>query len=381
MKALVLDPENNTAQVKDVHRPEPGPDEILVKVEAIALNPVDATYTYHPLGQAGRIVGSDFCGTGVTPAAGLAPGQRVAGFLQGACSVNDRPGAFAEYLVCPADLVWKVPDSVSAEQAAAVNLCGLTAAQAIFYRLGLPAPFTWESSDGERRQPGNTPTADEPLTFFIYGASTSVGMYAAQLVRHSALASGRPLKLIGAASKARFDMLRAEPYLYDALVDYHDREWPEQVRELAGGGGVQFAYDCISEGATVKQTSTTLREGGSMAIVRSRAAGAWQGEDMPVEPIYGAVWEGLGADIQYMKFWVYTSPEKRAFAAAFYRWLSEGGELRAAPVRVMPGGLENVVNDGFALLGAGGVSDRQQRRTEEWMKPVSAEKLVYRLTQ
>lgn len=250
MKALVLGPENKTARVEDVQRPEPGPNEVLVKVEAIALNPVDATFTYHPLGKPGRVVGSDFCGMVVTPAAGLAAGQRVAGFLQGACSVNDRPGAFAEYLVCPADLFWKVPDTVSAEEAAAVNLCGLTAAQGIFYRFGLPAPFAWESSDKERVAPDNMPAAGDPLTFFIYGASTSVGLYAAQLVRHSAVASGRPLKLIGAASKARFEMLRAEPYLYDGLVDYHDADRPEQVRQLAGGGGVgvHFAYDTISRG-------------------------------------------------------------------------------------------------------------------------------------
>jgi hypothetical protein len=45
----------------------------------------------------------------------------------------------------------------------------------------------------------------------------------------------------------------------------------------------------------------------------------------------------------------------------------------------MPGGLEKVVEDGFQLLGAGSVTDRQAKRPEEWMRPVSAEKLVYRI--
>jgi hypothetical protein len=45
----------------------------------------------------------------------------------------------------------------------------------------------------------------------------------------------------------------------------------------------------------------------------------------------------------------------------------------------MPGGLESVVSDGFALLGCGTMEDRSKERPEVWMKSVSAEKLVYRL--
>jgi hypothetical protein len=45
----------------------------------------------------------------------------------------------------------------------------------------------------------------------------------------------------------------------------------------------------------------------------------------------------------------------------------------------MPGGLENVVPDGLALLGCGSMEDRNKERPEAWMRPVSAEKLVYRL--
>jgi hypothetical protein len=44
----------------------------------------------------------------------------------------------------------------------------------------------------------------------------------------------------------------------------------------------------------------------------------------------------------------------------------------------MPGGLEKVVPDGFALLGSGSVSERAKlARDEEYMRPISAEKLVY----
>lgn len=414
MKALVLDAQNCTATISPVPIPTPGPNELLISVKAIALNPVDALYTFHPLGSTGRTVGSDFAGLvvgrGPAPRAdnlesstsGNSPsrlrrsstamtaiinrGERVAGFLQGACSVNERPGAFAEYVVVPADLVWRIPGHVSFEEAASVSLCGLTAAQGLFFRLGLDAPFQWEDDseegvlkrvDSKMSRGGKDDEGEEDeFSFFIAGASTSVGMYVAQLVRRSAEVSGKRVRLIGAASPHQWDMLMAEPYGYETLVDYRDSHWPEQVRK-ASGGGVHFAYDAISEGSTVRDVSGILRQGGTVAVVRSRDAGAWDGEGVLVEPMYGAVWEGLGEDIQYQSFVVRTSPAKRSFATAFYKWLSDGGMLHPNPVRMMPGGLEKVVEDGFVLLGTGGVSKRHHDRIEEHMRPISGEKLVY----
>jgi hypothetical protein len=47
----------------------------------------------------------------------------------------------------------------------------------------------------------------------------------------------------------------------------------------------------------------------------------------------------------------------------------------------MPGGLGKIVEDGFALIGSGKVADREKARArgEEWMRKISAEKLVYRI--
>ncbi|KAF1810165.1 GroES-like protein [Eremomyces bilateralis CBS 781.70] len=382
MQGLVLDTEQKTAFVKDIPIPEPGAGEVLIQVYTVALNPIDPLYVHNPLGATGRTVGSDFAGIinklgeAVPSTSGLKEGQRVAGFLQGACSVNERPGSFAEYAVAPWDLVWRVPSTLSFEEAATKNLCGLTAAQAVFFRLGLPAPFTWKGKEEEDRI---RKWAKKEVYFFIAGASTSVGMYAAQLVRRSAEVNGATIRLLGAASKQRFSLLKSEPYGYDDLVDYRNNDWVEHIRALTGGKGVDFAYDCISEGNTVKTVSETLNNSGNMAIVRSREGNAWNAEDLPVEPIYGAVWEGLGIEIQYQGFTVPTSPEARAFAVAFFKWLSEGGELSANPVRLMPGGLDSIVKDGFLLLGPGSMEDREHTRTESWMRPISAEKLVYRV--
>jgi len=375
MKALVLNAEEKTAYVQEKAQPDPAPDEVLVKVHAIALNPIDPLYVCNPLGDTGRTVGSDFAGT-VTklgadvPQNGPKVGDRVAGFLQGACSRNERPGAFAEYLIVPWDLVWRVPESISLESAASVSLCGLTAAQVFFYRLGFPAPFSWSTE-----QFGSDIGT---VNILIYGASTSVGLFAAQLARQGALASGKRIRLFGTASKARFPLLQAEPYTYDHLVDYREPSWPEQIKNLTNGEGIHLALDCISEHDTVEKIHSTLATGsGRIAIVRSRQAGAWKAGPLDPEPIYGAVWEGLGVDIQYAFFKVPASPRARDFAVAFYQWLSETGALEPNPIRLMPGDLSSIVDDGYALLGPGTMEERSKERTEEWMKPISAEKLIY----
>ncbi|KAK0383183.1 hypothetical protein NLU13_9096 [Sarocladium strictum] len=391
MKALVLTTATRTTAAQEVALPTPGPGEILVRVHAIALNPVDTVYTSNPIAaQPQRVVGTDFAGVVVEAATDLAtfsdartkPGARVSGFLQGACSVNDRPGAFAEYLVIPYDLVWLVPESLSLEEASTISMCGLTAAQGLFSRLGLAAPF---ASDAR------SPSGLEPVTVFIYGASTSLGLYAAQLVHASARASGQHIRLVGAASTSKHGFLRQEPYSYDALVDYRDPSWPDKVRAAAlGGNGVQYALDCISEGETVVKIHATFAadvEGdGHFGVFRAPAGGGYQPGGLRVNPIYGAVWEALGVEVGYNGFVLPANPQARAFGVAFYNYLSAGAStggpvLQPNPVRLMPGGLERVVPDGFELLGSVQVSARSadSGRTETWMRPVSGEKLVYSL--
>lgn len=78
------------------------------------------------------------------------------------------------------DLIWLIPDSTSYEEASTITACGMTAAQCLFFHLGLPSPF-WAS---------NIPEGDEPLAIFLHGASTSLELYAAQLV-HLAATPGR----------------------------------------------------------------------------------------------------------------------------------------------------------------------------------------------
>jgi len=386
MQALVLDTPRKTGVIQTIPIPTPGPDELLIKVIAVALNPVDALYTANPLGASGRTVGSDFAG--IVSARGsnvdhIKLNQRVAGFLQGACSVNDRPGAFAEYLITPYDLIWLVPDDMSLNEAATISLCGLTAAQALFCRLGLTPPFLVDGREKldkiEETNPQEGEVGEnESLKFFIYGASTSVGLYTAQLVHLSSKASGKSISLYGTASSKHHQMLAKAPFCYDGLVDYKDDDWPARIRKLSGGKGIDFAFDCVSEGNSVSLVASTLSAKGNIAVVRSREGGAWTEDERTQnsDPLYGAVWAGLGERVEYQGMTVPASPEARKFAVEFYKYLSNS-PLLPNPVRLMPGGLKRIVEDGFELLGTGTMGQRAVNREEMWMKPVSGEKLVY----
>ncbi|KAI2781291.1 hypothetical protein F4815DRAFT_90758 [Daldinia loculata] len=77
-------------------------------------------------------------------------------------STNDRPGAFAEYEY---DLVWRIPDQLSLEQASSITVNGLTAAQTIFGR-----------RPQARRWPGQRPHIWlEHFPWLIFGTGDSSG--------------------------------------------------------------------------------------------------------------------------------------------------------------------------------------------------------------
>ena len=121
---------------------------------------------------------------------------------------------------------------------------------------------------------------------------------------------------------------------------------------------------------------------GKFCTVRSAEGEAWTAKkDLKVKPSYGAVREGLGEDVQYKGMNLPANANARAFAVAFYCWLSETGDLQPNRVRLMPGGLVKMVGDGFSLLGSGSMGDRNESRSESWMRPVSAEKLVYKISE
>lgn len=98
MKALVLTTKTRYVSVKDIPRPEPKDRQVVIRVRAVALNPVETLFSVSPLAhQATRVVGTDFAGEVVQVGAALVGeddprhkiGARVAGFLQGGELLNN----------------------------------------------------------------------------------------------------------------------------------------------------------------------------------------------------------------------------------------------------------------------------------------------------
>ncbi|TCD60170.1 hypothetical protein EIP91_010617 [Steccherinum ochraceum] len=379
MRALAI-ALGNTATVEDVPLPEPGPNEIQIKIHSVALNPIDAWTTWSPIGKPGRVVGSDI--SGVVEKLGQdvtqwKVGDRVAGLVQGATSDNERPGGFAEYAILEQNLAIAIPSEVSFDEAATVPMCALTAAQALFIRLKINAPFPNPFT--------HAPETAESPAILIYSATTSLGLYTLELAKHIRTPAGQPYRIFATASPKHHAKLLKQGV--DQVFDYHDPKWPARVK--AASGGIKYGVDCISEGgSTAKISQTYVEEGGLITCFR---VSAWKREGIRdgVYGSYAAVWEGLGREISYFGDTLPANPQWREFTVAFFKWLSSPKDrftISPNPVRLMPGGLERIVQDGFRLLSTPETNfigerpvEPEAHGAEPWLKPVSGEKLVYRI--
>ncbi|MBY3064558.1 zinc-binding alcohol dehydrogenase family protein [Rhizobium laguerreae] len=122
----------------EIDKPTPGPHDLLVKVQAISVNPADVKLRAGSPPTAGqaRILGYDAVGTVEAVGARVSlfrPGDEV--FYAGAIN---RPGTYAEYHTVDERVVGLKPKTISAEQAAALPLTSLTAWELLFDRLGVP---------------------------------------------------------------------------------------------------------------------------------------------------------------------------------------------------------------------------------------------------
>lgn len=176
MKAVAFDRFLPTADPRslfeiELPRPEPGPRDLRVKVEAISVNPVDSKIRARAGAAAGapRVVGYD--AAGVVDAVGAA----VEGFAVGdrvyyAGSIV-RPGANAQFHLVDERIVAKMPRTLDFAQAAAIPLTAITAWELLFDRLRI-------DPDGGR---------DRGRTILVLGGAGGVGSILLQLARRAGL--------------------------------------------------------------------------------------------------------------------------------------------------------------------------------------------------
>lgn len=139
MKAQVIEKfgEPSVFQLVDVPKPAPASGQVLVRVSATSVNPLDARLRRNggPLvPKTPAILHLDFSGTVAEvgqDVRGFAVGDEVFGFAGG---VGGIPGALAEYLVADAQLIARKPKSISMKEAAALPIVSVTAWEGLVNR-------------------------------------------------------------------------------------------------------------------------------------------------------------------------------------------------------------------------------------------------------
>jgi NADPH2:quinone reductase len=226
-------------RLEDVPVPTVGPGQVLVRVHAAGVNPVD-TYvragTYNRIPEPPYTPGSD--GAGTIEAVGdgvkaVSVGQRV--YIGGSVS-----GTYAEFALCEAGQVHALPDQVTFAQGAAVHVPYVTAYRALFNRA--------------KAQPGEF--------VFVHGASGGVGIAAVQLAR----AAG--MTVIGTAGTVRgLGLVREQGAHY--VLGHHDPDYLDQLRQLTFGLGVDVILEMFAN-LNLNKDLGVLAIGGRVVVIGNR---------------------------------------------------------------------------------------------------------------
>lgn len=224
---------SNVFSLEDTPLPEVQAEDVLVRVHAASVNPIDwkvregylAGWFNHNLP---LIVGWDFSGTVQKIGANVSEFS-VGDQVYGRADIN-RDGAYAEYIAVPASMVAPKPESLDHLQTAALPNAALAAWNALI-----------EAADVQAGQ-----------TVLIHAAAGGVGTFAVQL------AKWRGAKVIGTASPNNHEFLKQLGV--DQVIDYNTTRFEDVVQE------VDIVLDTIG-GETQQRSWKTLKPGGMLVSI------------------------------------------------------------------------------------------------------------------
>jgi NADPH:quinone reductase len=289
-------PENIT--YSDLPVPKPGPTQCVVKVGAVAVNPVD-TYIRSGLVQMQLpfpfIVGCDLAGTVAETGANVTRfkrDDRVWGTNQG---LLGRQGTFAEYVAVDECWLYPTPNGVSDEQAAAISLVGITA------HLGLARDAKLKKGE----------------TIFVNGGSGGVG---SAVVQMSKAMGARVVATAGSDEKVQ----ACRQLGADAVINYKTEAVDAALKAFAPAG-VNVWWETLRE-PDFERAISHLASRGRMIVMAGREARPV----FPVGPFYVK-----GCSLHGFVMFMASPDEQRACAEEINCWLKEG-KLRAKIDRLMP---------------------------------------------
>lgn len=219
-------------RLADLPIPEPGPGQVLIRVEAIGVNFIEIYFRKGVYKAALPLVpGSEAAGT----VEELGPG--VVGFKAGdtVASVSVL-GSYAEYALVAAASLVKVPAGLTMEQAAAAMLQGMTAHYLAYSTYPLKA--------GE--------------TALVHAGAGGVGLLLIQMAKRI---GARVITTVSSEEKAEL----AREAGADEVILYTQKEFEPEVKRLTGGKGVEVVYDSVGK-TTFEGSLNSLRPRGMLAL-------------------------------------------------------------------------------------------------------------------
>ena len=203
-------------ELEEVAEPTPGPGEMLVRIAAAGVNPLEVAIRSGNHPRAAAMTLPYTCGTdvaGEVEAVGegveaFAPGERVWG--------RASTGAYAEKGLLPAGSTGKLPDSMSFAEGAALPIPLLTAWNALVVK--------GEAAPGD--------------CVLVQGGAGGVGYLAIQLARAIGC---RVFATVSSKEKADFCLAAGT----EAAINYREEDVPERVMELTSGRGVEIVVETV----------------------------------------------------------------------------------------------------------------------------------------
>lgn len=274
--------------VGEMDAPSAGPGEVLVRVHASGINPLDVKKR---AGQRGPMIGErmipHYDGAGIIEAVGegVDPGRVGARVWLFEGHQRRAFGTAAQYITLPETRACPLPEEVSFAQGACLGIPALTAHAAVF-KDGMV--------DGQ--------------TVMVTGAAGAVGGFAAQFARNG---GAKVIGTVGSPEKAGL----ARSYGCAETINYREEDVAERVKELTGGKGVDRIVE-VELGGNMAVSEKVLKTGGVIAAYASMAE--------PVAPL--GFYRMLAKAPTIHIIGCFTMPEafKGRCVADISRWMAEG---------------------------------------------------------
>ncbi|OYX28005.1 MAG: hypothetical protein B7Z06_02820 [Flavobacteriales bacterium 32-35-8] len=219
----------DNVNIEELPKPEIKPNQVLIKVKACGINPVDWKSTVYGYFEMPYTVGTDI--SGIIEAIGnevtdYKIGDEIIGSLEWA-----KQGAFADYVATETKYISLKPKNLSFEEAAAVPLAALTAWQGLFDKLNVQA--------GQK--------------VLIQAAAGGVGLFAVQF------AKWKGAHVVGVASAKNEAFLKSLGV--DAIIDYKTADFSKITADF------DAVFDSM---ASSEQTIPLLKKGGNYVTITAK---------------------------------------------------------------------------------------------------------------